>query len=258
MEKTLDWRCAEQRPHQRLRPAPALVREVGQADRHVDCDDGIVRQAVDQARRSSAKMRDVPARRRAPASPRSILPCSRRRPRSCGRRHPMRSSAAVPAGMHEMAQLHHRHRMRQALRRRSRAAVRRRRAWRCAPGSRTPRRSSTAAPWRRAGRRAAGPGRRRRSGRRARWAACSMMRCSASSASDGVSSRLPVPPAIIAGAEVTSMVARAGIERGRDHRAHDRRAWRRSSIRARSGWASRCRRSASARRGAPSAVSTGT
>ena len=170
----------------------------------------------------------------------------------------MRSSAAVLAGMRQMPQLHHRHRVRQALRHRSRAAIRRRRAWRCAPGSRTPRRSSIAAPWPPAGRRAAAPGRPRRSGRRARWAARSMMRCSASSASDGVSSRLPMPPAIIAGAEVTSMRVRPGVERGGHRPSACRRASRRSSIRVRSGWASRCRRSASAGRASPRPTASAT
>ena len=84
---------------------------------------------------------------------------------------PMRSSPPVPAGMGEMAQLHHRHRMRQAARIGLELQLVAAALGRAGEDLEHRGGGRSAAPWRPAGRPAAAPGRRRRSGRRARSAA---------------------------------------------------------------------------------------
>ena len=172
MEKTLDWRCAEQRPHQQLRSAPALAREVGQADRHVDRDHRIVGQAVDESGKAG-KDRRPPARRpaRSDHGDPAGLAAVDAGDGAAGGVQCAQARLVLP-GMHESGAAAPSPSDATGSARRFRAAVRRRRAWPCGPGSRTPTRWSTAAPWPPAGRPAAAPDRPRRSGRRARSAAC--------------------------------------------------------------------------------------
>ena len=217
IEKTLDWRCSEQSADERFRPAAAMAGKVGQADRHVDGDDGVVRQGLDKARKRSRRSRPTassgaehrnPARRAAvdadqigdgrgtPHARRSFPGCVRWRSctmaigcdrlcasvSSCNSSPPrlaVRARISIDRGRGRLQRLGDRLSVKQPRQQHRRRQV--------------------AQPVRRACR---WPGARR---------AAPRMR---------VSSRLPMPPAIIAGADVTSIVARPGIQRGGKDRAH--------------------------------------